>query len=165
MTAATQAPESTESAEDSNKRERDFTKFRPSHEELAKFINEHPEWKAAELGDVSPNVVKAVLALKTDFNDTPEKRAEREARKRELEEEKKLFEGMTAEQIAQEKAARKAEKQAEKLEAKIREAREKAEAIRSGKVATGADLAAAVEAQQAEGGKRTLGRSGQKKTA
>lgn len=163
MTAVAEAPEqTTESADEANKRERDFTKFRPSHEELADFINNHPEWKAAEQGDVTPNQVKAILALKTDFNDTPEKRAEREARKRELEEEKKLFAGMTPEQIAQEKAARKAEKQAEKLQAKIDEARKRAEELRSGKAASGADLAAAVEANQGDA-KRTLGRS--KKTA
>lgn len=144
-------------------RARDFTKFRPSHQELADFINQHEEWKTAGLGDVTPNQVKAVLALRSDFNDTPEQKEAREARKRELAEEKKQFEGMTPEQIKNEKAARRAEKQAEKLEQQIREAREKAEALRSGKAATGEDLAAAVEANQAaeasgDAPKRTLGR-------
>ena len=107
--------------------------------------------------------MKAVLALRSDFNDTPEQKEAREARKRELAEERKQFEGMTPEQIKNEKAARRAEKQAEKLEQQIREAREKAEALRSGKAATGEDLAAAVEANQAaeasgDAPKRTLGR-------
>lgn len=154
--AETQTETQTETKKERAERTRDFTKFRPQHEEFANFINSHPEWKKAELGDITPNQVKAVLALKVDFNDTPEQKAAREQRKAELEEQKREFEGMTPEQIKAEKAARRAEKQAEKLEAQIREAREKAEALRSGKAATGADLAAAVEANQ--GAKRTLGR-------
>lgn len=134
--------------DDEKGRKRDFTKFRPSHKELADFIAEHPEFKESGVTPPSPEQVKAVLALRSDFNDTPEQKAAREKRKAELAEEKKQFEGMTPEQVKAEKAARRAEKQAASLEAKIAEARQKAADLRSGKTATGADLAAAVESAQ-----------------
>ena len=164
MTAAVAEKPDTEDAEAAadaaeKKNGRDFTKFRPSHQGLADFVNANEDFKKAGLGDVTPGQVKAILALRTDFNDTPEKRAEREARKKELEAEKALYANMTPEEIAVEKAARKEEKQAAKLEAKIAEARAKAAKIRESKNVSGADLAAAVEANQAGAEKRTLGKT------
>ena len=163
MTAAVaEKPASTTQAEEDaadaaeKKAGRDFSKFRPSHEELAKFVNDDEDFKKAGIDPVTPNQVKAILALRTDFNNTPEKQAERAARKAELEAEKKLYEGMSPEEVAVEKAARKAEKEAEKLEKKIAEARAKADAIRSAKSVSGTDLKAAVEANQE---KRTIGKS------
>lgn len=155
MTAVAEAPstaevdKANETAEEKKARERDFTKFRPSHQELSDFINAHEEFVKAGIEKVSPQQVKAILALRSDFNDTPEQKEAREQRKLELAEEKKQFEGLTPEQIKAEKAARRAERQALSLEAKIAEAREKAANLRAGKSATGEDLAAAVEAQQA----------------
>lgn len=129
-------------------RTRDFSKFTEAHQSLADYINSNPEYQAAGLQGITPNHVKAVLSLRTEWADTPERKAEREARKAEREEEKSQFAGMTDEEIKAEKAARRAEKQASKLQAKIDAALAKAKAIREGKDASGADLVAAVEAQQ-----------------
>lgn len=147
------------------KRERDFTKFRPNHQELADFVNMH-----SGLDPVTPNQVKAILALRIDFNNLPEQVEKREARKIEREAEKRKFEGMNSEQIKAAKAADRAERQAAKLEARVLEAKAKAEALRSSVTASGEDLAAAVEAAQAmpeapeemmptpDAGKRRIGR-------
>lgn len=140
--------------------ERDFTKHTEDNASLAEFIN--ADSKVQEAGiTVTPFQVKAVLALRSDWADTPERKAEREKRKAEREAEKQQFAGMTEEEIKAEKAARRAEKTAEKMQAKVQEALERAAAIRSGKDLSGADLAEAVEAQQngAEtSGKRKLPR-------
>ena len=151
--------EKNESGETGRKRDRDFTKFREQHKELADFVNEH-----SDLAPVTPNQVKAILTLRSDFNNTPEQVAKREERKRELEEEKKKYEGMTDEQIKAAKAADRVEKQDAKMEARIQEARAKAQALREGKDASGTDLAAQVESEQTgagdtEGGKRRIGRN------
>lgn len=145
------------------KRERDFTKFRPAHQQLADYVNAH-----SGLEPITPNQVKALLALRIDFNNLPEQIAMREARKTEREAEKAKYAGLSAEQVKAQRAADRAEKQAEKLEARVAEAKAKAEALRSSVTATGEDLAAAVEAAQAtdEGdmaagdnqGKRRIGR-------
>lgn len=153
----------TEDMDGKKKRERDFTKFRPSHQELADFVNMH-----SGLDPVTPNQVKAILALRIDFNNLPEQMEKRQARKMEREEQKRKFAGMNAEQIKAAKAADRAEKQAAKLEARVAEAKAKAEALRSSVTASGEDLAAAVEAAQATDmvdmtagetqGKRRIGR-------
>ena len=124
-------------------RGRDFSKFRPAHQELADFVNAH-----SGLDPISPNQVKALLALRTDFNNTAEVKAQREARKAELAAEKAKFNGMTDAQIKAEKAARRAEAQAAKLQARVAEAQAKAEALRNAQAASGEDLASAVESAQ-----------------
>lgn len=133
---------------DDEKKSRDFSKFTEKHKELADFINANEDYQKAELSAITPQQVKAVLALRTDFNDTPEVKAERAKRKAEREEEKKQFEGLSAEQIKAEKAARRAEATADKLRKRVEEAMAKAAAIREGKDASGEDVAAAVEAAQ-----------------
>lgn len=162
MTAVVEAEApQTEKKDGRKERERDFTKYRESDESLATYIN--ADAKVQEAGiTLTPNQVKAVLSLRTEWADTPERKAEREARKREREEEKKQFAGLTDEQIAAEKKARRAEKQAEKMQAKVQEALDRAAALREGKDLSGKDLAAAVEAAQngsePEGEKRRITR-------
>ena len=127
------------------KRERDFTKFRPAHQELADYVNAN-----SGLDPITPNQVKALLSLRIDFNNLPEQKQAREARKSEREAAKTKYSGMNAEQIKAAKAAERAERQAVKLEARVAEAKAKAEALRSSVSASGEDLAAAVEAAQAD---------------
>jgi hypothetical protein len=154
-TVEAEAPESTEVTEAPKKRgrpkgekqERDFTKYTEAHESLANYINADEKVKEAGL-EISPNLVKAVLALRTEWADTPERKAEREERKRQREEEKKQFAGMSDEEIKAEKAARRAERTAQKMQAKVAEALARAAALREGKDLSGADLAAAVESAQ-----------------
>lgn len=129
---------------EAKKRERDFTKFRPSHQELADYVNMH-----SGLAPITPNHVKAILALRIDFNNLPEQIEKRNERKAMREAEKTKYDGMNPEQIKAAKAADRAERQAAKLEARVAEAKAKAEALRSSVTATGEDLAAAVEAAQA----------------
>lgn len=131
------------------KTERNFQNSSEMHKDLAAFINVHPEFISAGLGSVTPEQVRAVLTLRSDFANTPEATEKREARKAAREAEKAKFAGLSAEQIKAEKAAARAEKQAEKLQARIDAIKAKAEALRNGSEATGADLAAAVESDQA----------------
>jgi hypothetical protein len=151
-----------EQTTEGKKRERDFTKFRPAHQELADFVNEH-----SGLDPITPNQVKALLALRIDFSKLPEQIAKRDERKSEREASKTRYAGMSADQIKAAKAAERAERQAAKLEARVVEAKAKAEALRSSVTASGEDLAAAVEAAQATTpesdddsgeGKRRIGR-------
>lgn len=163
MTDVLEAETSNKTESGRKERERDFSKFSESHQSLADYINADEKVIEAGITGITPNQVKAVLALRNDWADTPERKAEREARKAEREAEKAEFAGLTAEEVKAERAARRAEKQAEKLEARVKEALEKAARIREGKDATGADLAAAVEAQQngaetANTGKRKMTR-------
>lgn len=143
---------------------RDFTKFTEKHQELADYINANADFVKAELDAVTPGQVKAILALRAEFSNTPEVKAAREARKIQLAEEKKLYAGLTAEEIKAEKAAKRAEAQAAKLQARVEAALAKAQAIREGKDASGADVAAAVDAAVGDsaaddsGEKRRIGR-------
>jgi hypothetical protein len=125
------------------KRDRDFSKFRPQHAELAEYVNLH-----SGLSPVTPQQVKAVLALRTDFNNTADQIAKREARKAALAADRTKYNGMTDEQIKAAKAADRVERQAAKLRKRLEEAVAKADAIRHGSEAGGTDLAAAVEAEQ-----------------
>jgi hypothetical protein len=125
------------------KRDRDFTKFRESHKELADYINAN-----SGLDPLTPNQVKAVVALRSDFSNTPEQIAKREEAKRKREAEASKYAGLSDEEKKQVKAAEKVEKEAEKLEKRLADARERAKAIREGREASGADLAAAVESAQ-----------------
>lgn len=126
-------------------KDRDFTKFRDYHVELATFINEH-----SGIDPVTPNQVKAVLTLRTDWSNRPETIAAREARKAEREAEKQKYAGMSDEQIKALKASKRAQDQAERLTAKAQEAMEKARALANAASGSGEDLAAMVEAQQGE---------------
>jgi hypothetical protein len=155
----TEATVPSEQTTEGKKRERDFTKFRPSHQELAEFVNAN-----SGLDPITPNQVKALLALRIDFNNLPEQVAKRDERKTDREAAKTKYAGMNADQIKAAKAAERAERQATKLEARVVEAKAKAEALRSSVTASGEDLAAAVEAAQADsdadesGEKRRIGR-------
>lgn len=139
------APVASEQTTTGKKRERDFTKFRPSHKELADYVNAH-----SGLAPITPNQVKALLSLRIDFNNLPEQIALREERKAERAAARTKYEGMNSEQIKAAKAAERAERQAAKLEARVAEAKAKAEALRSSVTASGEDLAAAVEAAQGD---------------
>ena len=141
------AESSTESSEGAA---RDFSKFRENHKELADFINAHPEYVASELAALEPGQVKAVLALRADFNKLPEQVAARAERKKEIEAEKAKFAGLSPEQIKATKAADRAEKQAQKMREKAEEAMRKAEALKAAASGSAADLAAAVQAQTGE---------------
>ena len=129
---------------------RDFSKFRENHKELADFINSHPEFVASELAALEPGQIKAVLALRADFNKLPEQVAKRAERKKELEAEKAKFAGLSPEQIKATKAADRAEKQAQKMREKAEEAMRRAEELKAAASGSAADLAAAVEKQTAE---------------
>lgn len=141
------------------KRERDFTKFRPAHQELADYVNAN-----SGLDPITPNQVKALLALRVDFGKLPEQVERRAARKVEREQNKGRYSGLTPEQVKAAKAAERAERQAERLEARVAEAKAKAEALRTSATASGEDIAAAVETAQSEsesedsGEKRRIGR-------
>jgi uncharacterized protein YozE (UPF0346 family) len=154
--------EATQAATDTSdeSKSRDFSKFTEKHQELADYINSHADYVSAGLAPITPNQVKAAFALRTEFNNTPEVKAAREARKVQLAEEKKLYAGLTQEEIKAEKAAKRAEAQAAKLQARVQAALEKAKAIREGKDASGEDVAAAVDAAVGDdsGEKRRIGR-------
>jgi superfamily II RNA helicase len=131
-------------------RTRDFTKSSEHYDDLAEFVNSHKDWVEAELGSVTPLQVKAILALKTDFNDQPEQVAKREQRKAEREAEKAQFAGMTDDQIKALKAQRKAQEQYDKLQAKANEALEKANKLAAAASGSAEDLQAVVEGDQSE---------------
>lgn len=135
----------TPTVEATTKRERDFTKFRPMHQELADYVNAH-----SGLDPISANQVKALLALRIDFAKLPEQVAQREARKAERAAAKSRYDGLSPEQIKAAKAAERAERQAAKLEARVAEAKAKAEALRTSATASGEDIAAAVIAAQTD---------------
>ena len=156
VTEDTKAAQTGESGEETDEngetkaQARDFSKFRENHKELADFINSHPEFVASELAALEPGQVKAVLALRADFNKLPEQVAKRAERKKELEAEKAKFAGLSPEQIKATKAADRAAKQAEKMREKAEEAMRRAEELKAAASGSAADLAAAVEAQTAE---------------
>jgi hypothetical protein len=154
------APEESMTASEKKKRERDFTKFRPAHEELAHYVNMH-----SGLDPITPNQVKALLALRIDFNNQDQQVSARAERKAMREAEKSKFDGMTPAQIKAQRAIDRAEKQTAKLEARVIEARAKAMSLRDASAASGEDLAMAVEQAQAtpemepeDTGKRRIGR-------
>ena len=156
VTEDTKAAQTDESGEETDEngetkaQSRDFSKFRENHKELADFINSHPEFVASELAALEPGQVKAVLALRADFNKLPEQVAKRAERKKELEAEKAKFAGLSPEQIKATKAADRAAKQAEKMAEKAAEAMRRAEELKAAASGSAANLAAAVEAQTAE---------------
>lgn len=125
------------------KKDRDFTKFREQHQELADFVNAN-----SGLDPITPNHIKAVQALVSDFRETPEQAAKREEAKKRREADKAKYAGLSDEQVKAQKAADKVQKQADKLQERLNEALAKAQRIRNGEEATGTDVAAAVEASQ-----------------
>src|SRR4051812_24625421 len=72
------------------KRDLDFTKVRENHQELADYVNAH-----SGLDPISANQVKALLTLRSDFTDTPEQKAKREAAAQARKEAAKKYEGLT----------------------------------------------------------------------
>lgn len=131
-------------------RKRDFTKSSEHYDNLTEFVNGHEDWTSAGLGTVTPLQVKAILALRTDFNNTPEQVALREQRKAEKQAEEAKYDGLSKEQIKAQKLADRAEKQAEKLQEKAREALEKAQALKAQATGSAEDLQAVVESEQDE---------------
>lgn len=143
MTTTENGTESNENETEKKKRARDFTKVRSYHEELAAFVNER-----SGLDPVTPNQVKALLTLKTDYGNTPEAQAAREQRKAEREAEKTKYAGMTEDQIKAAKALDRAEKQAEKLRTRAEETVARARELANQATGSGEDLQAVVESNQ-----------------
>jgi uncharacterized phage infection (PIP) family protein YhgE len=124
-------------------RDRDFSKVRELHKELAEYVNTH-----SGLDPITPNQVKALLYLRPDFNNTPEqaqKRAERKARK---EAEDARYKGLTDEQKKARKAAERATEQANKMAERARQAQADADRLLA-QANSGEDIAAKVESVQA----------------
>lgn len=135
--------ETSESESESTSRGSDFSKIRPYHEELAAYINAN-----SGLDPVTPNQVKAVLKLRTDYGNTDEAKAAREQRKAERAAEQAKYEGMTDEQKKNAKAANRAQAQADRLAAKAQEAIARAQQLRNAAAGSGEDLQAVVESNQ-----------------
>lgn len=147
---ATETTPENESAADKAKRERDFSKFTEKHQALADFVNADEDFVKAGVDKVNANQVKAILALRTDWGNSPEQAEEREARKAQREAEKAQYAGLTDEQIKLAKQAKTAQAQADKLEKRVAEARAKAAQFTAAANGSGEDLAKIVEAQEAE---------------
>src|ERR1700754_2482579 len=88
-------------------KDRDFSKVRVLHEELAAYINAH-----SGLDPITANQVKAVLYLRPDFNNSPEQATKREERKARKAEAEAKYAGMTDDQKKRAKQAEKAQAQA-----------------------------------------------------
>lgn len=129
---------------DKDNRDRDFTKYRKLHEDLANYVNAH-----SGLDPVTPNQVKAILYLRPDFNNTPEQKAERDARKARKAAEEAEYAGLTDEQKKAKKAAKRAAEQAQRMAARAAEAQAEAERLLAQSQGT-EDIAAQVESAQAD---------------
>lgn len=157
----TDAPETDAPKTDAPKRgrkpgsgDRNFNAVADQHVELADFVN-----KNSGLDPVSPNQVKAVLFLRTDFANTPEQIARREARKAEREAAEAKYAGLNDAQKKVQKQADRAAAHAERLRVRAEEEFAKAQQLAAAVQADGADLAAAVEAQEAEAKAKPMRRS------
>lgn len=95
------------------KADRDFSKFNEVHESLADYVNEHSDLDEF----VTPNMVKAVLVLRGDFNKSPERAAQKEARAAEREAKNARYAGLSDDQKKAVQRAEKAAEKAAKLEA------------------------------------------------
>lgn len=159
----TTAPEveTEESSEDKTPRRRDFSVVRSYHEELAAFVNER-----SGLDPISANQIKAVLTLRTDFGNTDDQKAARDARKAARAAEAVKYEGLSPEQVKATKALARAETQAEKLRKRADETLARARELAANPVASGEDLQEVVESasegteaeEAAEKPRRGLGR-------
>lgn len=128
---------------DKDNRDRDFTKYRKLHEDLANFVNAN-----SGLDPITPNQVKAILYLRPDFNNTPEQKAERDARKARKAAEEAEYEGLTDEQKKAKKAAKRANDQLARMQERAAAAQAEAERVLA--TNNGAeDIASAVEQAQA----------------
>lgn len=138
-----ESTEETESGEpEKASRDRDFTKVRELHKELAEYINANSGLEA-----LTPNQVKAVLYLRTDFNNTPEQVAKRDERKARKAAEEQRYAGLNDEQKKARKAAERANEQAAKMAERARKAQEDADRLLADANA-GEDIASQVEAAQ-----------------
>lgn len=133
-----------ETAEQKKARERDFSKHTDKHADLAEFVNADEDFVKAGLDKVSPGQVKAILALRTDWGNSPAQAEERAARKAQRDAEAKQYEGKTPEQIKALKAAKRLNEQEAKLQKRIDEARAKAKEFETAAAGNGEDLAALV---------------------
>jgi hypothetical protein len=141
--AETTAPESTDNGEDDSKgKDRDFSKVRQLHIDLACYVNEH-----SGLEPISANQVKALLYLRGDFNDSPERQAARAAKKAQRDAEAKKYEGMSDDQIKRHKQASKAQEAAERADKRAKEAKERADKLLK-EAEGGEDIAGQVESVQ-----------------
>jgi hypothetical protein len=129
---------------DKDNRDRDFTKYRKLHSDLANYVNEH-----SGLEPVTANQVKAILYLRPDFNNTPEQAAERQARKDKKEAEEARYKGLTDDQKKKVKAADRTREQADRMAKRAAEAQAEAEAVLA-QANPGEDIASQVEQTQAE---------------
>lgn len=140
-----ETPQDGETAEETAKRGRDFSKVRPYHEQLAAFVNER-----SGLDPVTANQIKAVLALRTDYGNTDEAKQAREARHAELEAAKLKYAGLTPDQVKAKKAAERAQEQAERMQKKAAEAVAKAQQLAAAASGSGEDLQSVVQASQTQ---------------
>lgn len=147
-----EAPESTpapveDGDDDKDNRDRDFSKVRDLHTELADYINGNEHFKAAGLDNVSAGQIKAVLYLRTDYNNSPERVAAREAKRVAKEAEKAKYAGLSDDQVKKVKAADRAKSQADKLAERAKKAQEDAARLIA-EANSGEDIAAQVESTQ-----------------
>jgi hypothetical protein len=131
-----------ETAEE-KKRGRDFTKVRPYHEQLAEFVNAR-----SGLDAVTPNQIKAILALRTDYGNTDEAKAARAARAAERKAEAEKYAGMTDAQKTAAKASKRAQDQAERLQKKADEAIARAQKLALEASGSGEDLQQVIQSAQ-----------------
>ena len=131
----------------------DFTKVRPTHVDLAEYVNAH-----SGLEPVTANQVRAILTLRTEFSRLPEQKAKREERRLERQRAASKYAGMNEAQKKAAKAAERAAREAAKLEARVAEAKARAEALANAAAGSGEDLAAAVEADQGGEAPRKISR-------
>lgn len=128
---------------DKDNRDRDFTKYRKLHSDLATYVNEH-----SGLDPVTPNQVKAILYLRPDFNNTPEQKAERDARKAKKAAEEAKYAHLSDDQRKKVKAAERTREQADRMAKRAAEAQAEAEAVLS-QANSSEDIAGQVEQTQA----------------
>lgn len=131
-----------ETVTEKKKRDRDFSKVRKLHTDLAAYVNEH-----SGLDPVSANQVKAILYLRPDFNNTPEQESERAVRAQKKAAEDARYAGLTDEQKKARKAADRATATAEKMAARAKQAQDDADRLLA-QANSGEDIAGQVEAQQ-----------------
>jgi hypothetical protein len=138
--------------------DRDFTKFNQMHAEVADYVNAN-----SGLDPVTPNQVKAILLLRSDFANSPEQQQARAQRKAQREAEAKMYEGLDEDEVKVVKAAKRAEENYRKSQERAAAALAKAQQLREAHEASGEDLAAAVETEQngteAGGKRRGIGRN------
>ena len=149
-----------ESQEEKDNRDRDFTKVRPLHTELAAFVNGNEHFKAAGLPEVSPNQIKAVLYLRADYNNSPEREAERERKRAVAEAEKAKYAGLSDEQTKQVKAAQRKADSAAKMAERAKAAQAEADELIAKARATNGGTSVADEVEAAQNGSETPSGSG-----